>query len=109
MQLSGENLCPLKRSTACTCLTKQFVMTCAYFDQLSEAKQTDVIWEAGTFLDRRSEGFYNVLLFQIDDFYTEVYYHAHFNVIIRIESFSDTDRLEPYLDHIKLPAFFTAP
>jgi hypothetical protein len=82
-------------------------MTCSYFDQLSEAHQTDVIWETGVFLGRRSEGYYNVLLFQIDGFYTEVWYHAHFNVIIRIESFSDTDRLEPYLDTIRIPSFFS--
>jgi hypothetical protein len=96
-----------KKQHSCIGLTKQLIMTCSIFDQLSEARQTDVIWEDGTFLDRRSEGFYNVLLFQIDDFYTEVYYHAHFNVIIKIESFSDTDRLEPYLDHIKLPELFS--
>jgi hypothetical protein len=99
-------ICVIKKQHACICLTKQLNMTCSIFDQLSEAKQTDVIWENGTFLDRRSEGFYNVLLFQIDDFYTEVYYHSHFNVIIKIESFSDTDRLEPYLDHITLPPLF---
>jgi hypothetical protein len=95
-----------KSSTVCIRLTKQLVMTCSIFDQLSEARQTDVIWEDGIFLERRSEGFYNVLLFQIDDFYTEVFYHSHFNVIIKIESFSDTDRLAPYLDHIKLPDLF---
>ncbi len=82
-------------------------MTCSIFDQLSEAAQTDVIWETGTFLDRRSEAYYNVLLFQIDDFYTEVWYHAHFNVIIKIESFGDTDRLAPYLAKIELSSLFT--
>lgn len=84
-------------------------MTCLYFDQLSEARQTDVIWETGVFLDRRTEGFYNVLLFQIEGFYTEVYYHSHFNVIIKIESFSDTARLDAYLNAIHIPDFFSNP
>lgn len=80
-------------------------MTCSYFDQLSEAAQTNVIWEDGILLDRRTDGFYNVLLFQIEGFYTEVWYHSHFNVIIKIESFHDTERLAPYLEEIELPAF----
>lgn len=81
-------------------------MTSTYFDQLTEARQTDVIWEEGVFLDRRKDGFYNILLFQLDEFYTEIYYHAHFNVIIKIVSFSDTDLLAPYLDKIKLQSLF---
>ena len=81
-------------------------MTSSYFDQLNEATQTDVIWENGVYLDRRKEGFYNVLLFQLGDFYTEIFYHAHFNVIIKIRSFSDTDLLAPYLDKIKLHGLF---
>ena len=77
-------------------------MTASYFDQLSENLQTDVIWESGAFLDRRSEGYYTILLFQIEGFYAEVYYHSHFNVIIKIETFSDTDRLAPYFDKVNL-------
>ncbi len=80
------------------------IMTCSFFDQLTEAHQTDVIWECGTFLARRNKGFHNILLFQIDDFYTEVWYHSHFNVIIKIISFSDTDMLEPYLEKISISA-----
>ena len=79
-------------------------MTYSFFDQLSEAHQTDVIWEEGVFLARRTQGYYSIILFQIEGFYTEVFYHSHFNVIIKIESFSDTDRLEPYLDSIQLHA-----
>jgi len=81
-------------------------MTSSYFDQLNEATQTDVIWEKGVYLDRRKEGYHNVLLFQLDDFYTEIFYHTHFNVIIKISSFSDTDLLAPYLVKITLHSLF---
>ena len=77
-------------------------MTTSYFDRLTETRQTDVIWENGVFLARRKEGFYNILLFQVEGFYTEIYYHSHFIVIIKIVSFSDTDLLEPYLNKIKV-------
>lgn len=83
-------------------------MTCSYFDQLSEASQTDMIFESGAFVGRRTAGFHTVLLFQIEGFYTEIYYHSHFNVIIRIESFSDMERLEPYLDSIELASLFSS-
>jgi hypothetical protein len=81
-------------------------MTSSYFEQLTESRQTDVIWESGVFLDRRRESFHSILLFQIDDFYTEVWYHSHFNVILRIQSFSDTDLLAPYLNKINIDSLF---
>lgn len=79
-------------------------MKASNFSQLSESNQTEIIWERGAYLDRRTEGFYAILLFQVDSFYTEVWYHAHFNVIIRIETFTGTDRLDPYLENIDLLA-----
>lgn len=81
-------------------------MTASNFNRLNETVQTDIIWETGVFLARRSEGFHNILLFQLDGFYTEIYYHAHFNVIIKIKSFSNTDLLAPYLDKINLDCLF---
>jgi hypothetical protein len=93
--------------TPCSGIHKpKTIMKASYFEQLTEAAQTDAIWEHGTFLARRQEGFYNILLFQIDNFYTEVYYHSHFNVIIQIVSFSDTGLLEPYFKGIHIPEFF---
>lgn len=96
----------VRNNKSCSASLNQLIMTAYYFDQLSENKQTDVLWEDGAFLDRRSEGYYNILLFQIEGFYAEVYYHAHFNVIIKIETFSDTDRLAAYLDKLDLVCLF---
>lgn len=79
-------------------------MKASYFERLTEAVQTDIIWERGVFLARRKEGFHTILLFQLDGFYTELYYHSHFNVIIKIVSFTDTELLEPYLEGIQLTA-----
>lgn len=81
-------------------------ITCSDFDQLPEETQTDVIWQAGVLLGRRTEGFYKIMLFQIDGFYTELWYHTHFNVLIKVASFSDTDLLEPYLSNIRLDGLF---
>ena len=53
-------------------------------------------------IGKRKDDYYNVLLFQVDGFYAEIYYHSHFNVIIKIKTFSDTSQLEPYLQAISV-------
>ncbi len=77
-------------------------MTPYNLGHLDELEQADVIWEQGVLIGERKDAFYNILLFQVDAFYAEIYYHSHFNVIIKIKSFSDTNLLEPYLPHIQL-------
>ena len=72
--------------------------------QLEEMKQADIIWERGALIGKRADGFYKVLLFQVDAFYAEIFYHTHFNVIIKIRTFSNTDQLEPYLKKIDITA-----
>jgi hypothetical protein len=55
-------------------------------------------------LATRKEGFHTVLLYQLENNYNylEVYCHEHFNVIIKVNTFSDTSHLEPYLDQIDI-------
>jgi hypothetical protein len=77
-------------------------MTPYNLGHLDEMEQADVIWEQGVLIGERKDEFYKILLFQVDAFYAEIYYHTHFNVIIKIVSFSDTNRLDPYLQNISL-------
>jgi hypothetical protein len=77
-------------------------MTPYNLGHLDEMEQADVIWEQGVLIGERKDEFYKILLFQVDAFYAEIYYHSHFNVIIKIVSFSDTNRLDPYLQNISL-------
>jgi len=77
-------------------------MTPFNLGHLDELEQADVIWEQGVLIDERKDDFYNILLFQVEGFYAEIYYHSHFNVIIKIKTFSDTRLLEPYLQAIAL-------
>ena len=73
-----------------------------YLGGLDEIDQADVIWESGVLIGKRKDEYYNVLLFQVDGFYAEIYYHSHFNVINKIKTFSDTAELEPYLQAISI-------
>jgi len=79
-----------------------------YLGQLDELDQADLIWETGVLIGKRKNGYYNILLFQIDAFYAEIYYHAHFNVVIRIKTFTNTDQLEPYLQQIAIEQLFAS-
>lgn len=50
----------------------------------------------------REENWFKVLLFQLGDFYVEIYYDKHGHFISQVSGFDDTERLEPYLQKIEL-------
>ena len=77
------------------------------FLHLEESAQTSAIWEEGTFLAERLQGFHNIKLYQLEGRYIEVTFHAHFNVVLRVSSFTDTHYLEPYLTAIDITALLT--
>lgn len=77
-------------------------MTLYQFNQLDEMEQQEAIWE-GVLIADREDGEHKILLYQIDSFYVEVFYHQEYNVIRRYRSFSSTEQLAPYLEKIKLP------
>jgi len=84
---------------------KIFSMTAYEFNQLDEAEQMEVIWDS-VFVADREDSEHAILLYQIDAFYVEVYYHKEYNDIRRLRSFSSTDQLEPYLERIDLEGKF---
>lgn len=84
-------------------------MTVFHFHGLSEKQQIDALEHSGVLLaERKGAFFYQVKLYQLDGFYVELYYHTHFNVVININSFSNTDCLEPYLENIDVDALMEA-
>lgn len=76
-------------------------MTLYQFLQLDEAEQAEAIWEAAFIADREDKE-HKILLYQIDGFYVEVYYHKEHNAVRRYRPFSSTDQLEPYLEKIQI-------
>ena len=54
----------------------------------------------------RDENIFKVLLYQLNDFYIEVYYNKLYNYISEFVAFDSTDKLDPYLERIQLPAWF---
>ena len=45
---------------------------------------------------------WNILLFQLEAFYIEVYYERRSQKVELLKSFEDTDELEPYLRKIDI-------
>ena len=72
------------------------------FLQLDETEQVEVLWYNGEQIGRRREGEYLILLYQVEGFYVEVFYHSKLREIKRYLSFECTDRLEPYIESIDI-------
>ena len=50
----------------------------------------------------RDENKFMIFLYQLHDFYIEVYYHRKYSYISELLPFDSTDRLEPYLEKIPI-------
>ena len=81
-------------------------MTDRLYTSNTEIERARSLWEKGVLLAERTEGFYKMQLFQLHDVYLEVTWHIHFNVVVKVSSFSDTDHLAPYLEAISLDELF---
>lgn len=77
-------------------------MTLYQFNSLNEMQQADELWEKGVHIAERPEGDFELLLYQIDSFYVEVWYQRVDNKIKKIRSFSSINALEPYLKNIQI-------
>ncbi len=76
-------------------------MTLHQFKSLPDFEQAEAVWQ-GTLLSCRENGFYRIVLYQVDSFYVEVFYHKTANVILGFRPFSGTKLLEPYLGKINI-------
>lgn len=72
------------------------------FNCLDEVRQIELLWSTGVLVGSRQEGFYKILLYQINSFYVEVYYQYFQGKMVKLKSFTETDLLQPYLDAINI-------
>ena len=77
-------------------------MTRYHFNILDENEKASIVRSKGVLIGERKDAFFKIMLYQVDAFYVEVYHHTYFNVITRFESFSTTNKLQPYLKEISL-------
>jgi len=76
-------------------------MTLREFQLTDENKQAQKLLNA-VCVAGRDEGEQKVLLYQLDSFYVEVYYHPRQNLITNYRGFDDIEELDPYLENMSL-------
>lgn len=77
-------------------------MTIQYFRTLSQDKQFRKLLLNGVFLTSRDTDENCILLFQLNNFYVEIYFNRDCEEIVYSRSFKDTDKLAPYLEQIDI-------
>ena len=76
------------------------------FIQLNETEQIEILWYNGEQIGRRKDEEHLILLYQVEGFYVEVFYHNKERVIKKYMSFECTDLLEPYLEKIDITTVY---
>jgi hypothetical protein len=71
------------------------------FNDLDEMEQAEAVW-SGVHIGDREDDEHKILLFQLDPFYVQVYFHTVYQVIRKFIAFSSTELLQPYLKQVDL-------
>lgn len=77
------------------------------FKWMDLSSQAHIIYKIGVYLSERSEDDLFVALYQVSDFYVEVYYRLANSEIVKFISFHGDVMLEPYLNRIQLKGLFS--
>ena len=77
-------------------------MTLSEFKYLDTAAQAVLICQKGTYLAERDQYQSLIVLYQLYDFYAEVYFLLDQSQIVKILSFHSEVLLEPYLAKVSL-------
>jgi len=72
-------------------------MTLCEFNLLGEMEQAKAIW-SGTHVATRQDEEHEILLFQIDGFFVEVFFDRTYETISKIEAIGNINQLTLYLD-----------
>lgn len=81
-------------------------MTLKQFRSCSAYVQQQMVKHQAVFLLERRSLDWNILLFQLEGFYVEVFYERKAQKVDKLKSFDDVEQLEPYLRKIDVPALF---
>lgn len=79
-------------------------MKLAEFNLLDEIGQAEALLNHGVLIAERLYKDFTIFLYQVNEFYVEVYYHNRFTMIQGFRGFASTTALEPYLEEIDITA-----
>ena len=81
-------------------------MTLDEFTRLNETKQAEVLLAQGAFVAERMYKNFTIFLYQVNNFYVEVYHNVNFNVMQGMRCFQDDEALQPYLEEIDISCLY---
>jgi hypothetical protein len=82
-------------------MTKKALSLTEFID-LSQQLQFEALHKHGVYVGKRKAGEQTIVLFQLHDFYVEVYYKQYRRTIDHIVTSNSTDILQPYLNQINV-------
>lgn len=77
-------------------------MTSAEFSNLDEQAQTQTLIDKGVYLSERQYKNLSILLYQVDNFYVEIYHNLRYNALQGFNCFEGDAVLDPYLEKIDI-------
>lgn len=77
-------------------------MTLRKFHNSSKKEKINTVLKTGVYLAERKNAFFRIMLYQIENFYVEVFFLKWRKTVIGFRIFQSTDRLSPYLHKIDI-------
>ncbi|HVG12932.1 MAG TPA: hypothetical protein VM843_08005 [Flavisolibacter sp.] len=75
-------------------------MTLCEFERMDWCYRLDLLQEEGLYVGKRKWNGLTVLLYQLEEFYIELYYSAYRLDVTEVRCFTSTYSLDPYLEDI---------
>ncbi len=81
-------------------------MTQVTFKALNNKLKKSIVLYTGVFLAERKKAFFKMMLYQVNNYYVEIYFFKAGKKPIWFRNFTSTTKLEPYLKKIDLSSIF---
>ena len=81
------------------------IMTLEQFNILSIEQQQKAVLSKGIFLAERKDPPLRMMLYDMGNFYVEVFFLSRYNKVAWFNGFDNMEKLEPYLERINVSQF----
>lgn len=75
------------------------------FNRMDKDSQAQTLKDYGVLIEERLEKEDQVLVYQMQSFYAEVYYHKGYKIIKKLRSFTNADNVFPYVKNVDISNF----
>ncbi len=75
-------------------------MTLCAFESMKPCEQLDLLQAEGVYIGKRKVRHLSLLVYQLEDFYIELYYSHYRRTLKDVRCFTSTLDLDPYLEDI---------